>query len=145
MRSYIFIFRMRLRFLRTDREACHHGYRHVRHIHDLCRHPDDRGKRSGLSRAVPGPGGGHPAPMTPKNILPAVSRRVPITPSTMDTDATGFMLLRRSRELGTYLLIGLENRQVARLFFLENACLLALRRDSLDNVTDITSQRRQHI
>ena len=33
---------------------------------------------------------------------------------------TGFMLSRRSRELGTYLLIGLENRQVARLFFLEN-------------------------
>ena len=34
--------------------------------------------------------------------------------------ATKFMLLRRGRELGTYLLIGLENRQVARLFFLEN-------------------------
>lgn len=34
--------------------------------------------------------------------------------------ATKFMLLRRSRELGTYLLIGLTNRQVARLFFLEN-------------------------
>ena len=33
---------------------------------------------------------------------------------------TGFMLSRRSRELGTYLLIGLETRQVARLFFLEN-------------------------
>lgn len=33
---------------------------------------------------------------------------------------TGFMLSCRSRELGTYLLIGLENRQVARLFFLEN-------------------------
>lgn len=33
---------------------------------------------------------------------------------------TGFMLSRRSRELGTYILIGLENRQVARLFFLEN-------------------------
>ncbi len=33
---------------------------------------------------------------------------------------TGFMLSRRSRELGIYLLIGLENRQVARLFFLEN-------------------------
>ena len=33
---------------------------------------------------------------------------------------TRFMLLRRGRELGTYLLIGLENRQVARLFFLEN-------------------------
>lgn len=34
--------------------------------------------------------------------------------------ATRFMLLRRGRELGTYLLIGLTNRQVARLFFLEN-------------------------
>ena len=33
---------------------------------------------------------------------------------------TNFMLSRRSRELGTYILIGLENRQVARLFFLEN-------------------------
>ncbi|WP_418667749.1 FtsX-like permease family protein [Allofournierella sp.] len=33
---------------------------------------------------------------------------------------TGFMLARRSRELGTYVLIGLENGQVARLFFLEN-------------------------
>ncbi len=44
--------------------------------------------------------------------------------------ATGFMLSRRSRELGTYLLIGLENKQVARLFFLENlavgGCALAL-------------------
>lgn len=34
--------------------------------------------------------------------------------------ATGFMLSRRSRELGTYILIGLTNRQIARLFFLEN-------------------------
>lgn len=34
--------------------------------------------------------------------------------------ATGFMLSRRSRELGTYILIGLEQREVARLFFLEN-------------------------
>ncbi len=34
--------------------------------------------------------------------------------------ATRFMLLRRGRELGLYLLIGLENRQLARLFFLEN-------------------------
>lgn len=34
--------------------------------------------------------------------------------------ATGFMLSRRSRELGTYILIGLEHREVARLFFLEN-------------------------
>lgn len=34
---------------------------------------------------------------------------------------TSFMLSRRSRELGTYLLIGLENKQVARLFFLENS------------------------
>lgn len=33
---------------------------------------------------------------------------------------TNFMLNRRSRELGTYILIGLENRQVAKLFFLEN-------------------------
>lgn len=31
-----------------------------------------------------------------------------------------FMLSRRSRELGTYILIGLENGQVAQLFFLEN-------------------------
>ena len=34
--------------------------------------------------------------------------------------STQFMLSRRSRELGTYILIGLENKQVARLFFLEN-------------------------
>ena len=44
--------------------------------------------------------------------------------------ATNFMLSRRSRELGIYLLIGLENNQVARLFFLENlavgGCALAL-------------------
>lgn len=33
---------------------------------------------------------------------------------------TAFMLTRRSRELGTYILIGLEHGQVARLFFLEN-------------------------
>lgn len=33
---------------------------------------------------------------------------------------TGFILSRRSRELGTYILIGLENTQVAKLFFLEN-------------------------
>lgn len=33
---------------------------------------------------------------------------------------TTFMLSRRSREFGTYILIGLENGQVARLFFLEN-------------------------
>lgn len=42
---------------------------------------------------------------------------------------TGFMLSRRSREFGTYILIGLDNRQVARLFFLENltvgGCALA--------------------
>lgn len=31
-----------------------------------------------------------------------------------------FMLGRRSREFGLYMLIGLENRQVAQLFFLEN-------------------------
>ena len=30
---------------------------------------------------------------------------------------TGFMFARRSREFGTYVLIGLENNQVARLFF----------------------------
>lgn len=44
--------------------------------------------------------------------------------------AANFMLTRRSRELGTYILIGLENRQVARLFFLENlavgGCALGL-------------------
>ena len=44
--------------------------------------------------------------------------------------STRFMLSRRSRELGTYILIGLENKQVARLFFLENlavgGCALAL-------------------
>ena len=33
---------------------------------------------------------------------------------------TGFMFTKRSREFGTYILIGLENGQVARLFFLEN-------------------------
>lgn len=33
---------------------------------------------------------------------------------------TDFMLSKRSRELGTYILIGMENRQVAQLFFLEN-------------------------
>lgn len=33
---------------------------------------------------------------------------------------TSFMFTKRSREFGTYILIGLENRQVARLFFLEN-------------------------
>ena len=32
--------------------------------------------------------------------------------------ATNFMLTRRSRELGLYILIGLENEQVARLFLL---------------------------
>ena len=44
--------------------------------------------------------------------------------------ATKFMLLRRGRELGLYLLIGLENQQLARLFFLENlavgGCALVL-------------------
>ncbi len=34
--------------------------------------------------------------------------------------AADFMLTRRSRELGTYILTGLENNQVARLFFQEN-------------------------
>lgn len=33
---------------------------------------------------------------------------------------TSFMFTKRSREFGTYILIGLENRQVAQLFFLEN-------------------------
>lgn len=41
-----------------------------------------------------------------------------------------FMLGRRSREFGIYVLIGLENEQMARLFFLENlavgGCALAL-------------------
>ena len=34
--------------------------------------------------------------------------------------STRFMLSRRSRELGTYILVGMTNKQVARLFFLEN-------------------------
>lgn len=34
--------------------------------------------------------------------------------------STNFMLTRRSRELGLYILIGLENNQVAHLFFMEN-------------------------
>lgn len=33
---------------------------------------------------------------------------------------TNFIFTKRSREFGTYILIGLENKQVARLFFLEN-------------------------
>lgn len=33
---------------------------------------------------------------------------------------TGFMLRKRSRELGTYILLGLETKQVAKLFFMEN-------------------------
>lgn len=33
---------------------------------------------------------------------------------------TRFMLTKRSRELGTYVLLGMENKQVARLFFQEN-------------------------
>lgn len=37
-----------------------------------------------------------------------------------------FMLSRRSKELGTYILIGLENGQVARLFFLENLAVGAV-------------------
>lgn len=44
--------------------------------------------------------------------------------------STKFILSRRSREMGTYILIGLTNRQVAKLFFLENlvmgGCSLAL-------------------
>ncbi len=39
---------------------------------------------------------------------------------------TNFMLSRRSKELGTYILIGLENGQVARMFFLENLAVGAL-------------------
>ena len=39
---------------------------------------------------------------------------------------TGFMLRRRSRELGTYILTGLESRQVAQLFFLENLAVGAI-------------------
>lgn len=39
---------------------------------------------------------------------------------------TRFMLQKRSRELGTYILIGLENKQVARLFFLENLAVGAV-------------------
>ena len=39
---------------------------------------------------------------------------------------TGFMFTKRSREFGTYILIGLETRQVARLFFLENMIVGAL-------------------
>ena len=39
---------------------------------------------------------------------------------------TGFMFARRSREFGTYVLIGLENNQVARLFFLENLAVGAV-------------------
>lgn len=31
-----------------------------------------------------------------------------------------FMLTRRSREFGTYILIGLESKQIARMFFMEN-------------------------
>ena len=54
---------------------------------------------------------------------PKIQRR--FLPAWMTTPS-----LSRSRELGTYLLIGLENRQVARLFFLENlavgGCALAL-------------------
>ena len=44
--------------------------------------------------------------------------------------STKFMLSRRSREMGTYVLIGLTNQQVAKLFFLENlvigGCALVL-------------------
>lgn len=36
---------------------------------------------------------------------------------------TGFMLTKRSRELGTYLLIGLEPKQVTRLFMTENIAI----------------------
>lgn len=36
---------------------------------------------------------------------------------------TGFMLTKRSRELGTYILIGLEPKQVTRLFLMENLAI----------------------
>jgi len=39
---------------------------------------------------------------------------------------TGFMFSRRSRELGTYLLIGMERQQVKKLFFLENTAVGAV-------------------
>ncbi len=39
---------------------------------------------------------------------------------------TKFMFTRRSREFGTYVLIGLTGRQVARLFFLENIAVGAV-------------------
>lgn len=39
---------------------------------------------------------------------------------------TKFMLERRSRELGTYILIGMENGQVAQLFFWENLAVGAI-------------------
>lgn len=39
---------------------------------------------------------------------------------------TSFMLSRRSRELGTYILMGLESRQAARLFLLENLAVGAV-------------------
>ena len=34
-----------------------------------------------------------------------------------------FMLQRRSREFGTYMMLGIENRKLANLFCLENACM----------------------
>ena len=37
-----------------------------------------------------------------------------------------FMLTKRSRELGTYILLGLENKQVIRLFFMENLIIGSL-------------------
>lgn len=39
---------------------------------------------------------------------------------------TGFMFSRRGRELGTYLLVGMERRQVKKLFFLENTAVGAV-------------------
>ncbi|MDR1663447.1 MAG: FtsX-like permease family protein, partial [Clostridiales bacterium] len=36
---------------------------------------------------------------------------------------TRFLLLKRSRELGTYILLGMEQNQVSRLFFMENITL----------------------
>ena len=40
--------------------------------------------------------------------------------------ASGFLVRRRKRELGTYLLLGMERGQVARLLLAETACTAAL-------------------
>ena len=36
---------------------------------------------------------------------------------------TKFMLERRSKEFGTYLILGMENKDVSKLFFYENIIL----------------------